>query len=190
MLNKVVLYFHTLRYLKPQQIYRRFWFRLIKPCLDDSPAPTIRKRLGTFFSPARRVPSLLDSDTFYFLNQAGALSKLGWVDICETGLHSKLWRYNQHYFDDLNAFKSEARKKWHSRVVRNIFSDLWSRAQILVRAATNNRGRAPPRRWRLALPSHVPAARGARSTTVWTGSALGDHRPSSAATASAEAVGT
>ena len=113
MLNKVVLYFYTLRYLKPQQIYRRFWFRLIKPCLDDSPAPTIRKRLGTFFSPARRVPSLLDADTFYFLNQAGALSKLGWVDICETGSHSKLWRYNQHYFDDLNAFKSEARKKWH-----------------------------------------------------------------------------
>ena len=63
--------------------------------------------------PARRTSSLLDSDTFHFLNQSGALSTLGWFDIAETGLYSKLWRYNQHYFDDLNAFNSAARKDWH-----------------------------------------------------------------------------
>jgi len=112
-LNLLSLYCHTLSYLKPQQIYRRIWFRFTKPRLDYTPAPVTRHQLGPFCSPARRAASLLDADTFYLLNQSGALSTLGWVDIAEAGSHSKLWRYNQHYFNDLNAFNSAARKDWH-----------------------------------------------------------------------------
>lgn len=63
--------------------------------------------------PARRAASLLDADTFHLLNQSGSLSTLRWVDIVETSSPSKLWRYNQHYFDDLNALNSESRNHWH-----------------------------------------------------------------------------
>ncbi len=109
----LVLYFHTLRYLKFQQIYRRIWFKFTKPRLDDALAPAIRKQHGTFYSPARRAPSLVEADTFHLLNQSGALSTLGWVDIAEIGSRSKLWRYNQHYFDDLNALNPASRNHWH-----------------------------------------------------------------------------
>lgn len=102
-----------MRYLKPHQVYRRIWFRFIKPHADDSPAPTVRIRPGSFCSPARRTPSLVNADTFHLLNQSGSLSTLGWVDTAETRFHSKLWRYNQHYFDDLNASNSETRNHWH-----------------------------------------------------------------------------
>ena len=111
--KKVVLYFHTLRYLKPKQIYHRIWFRFTKNHSDNSLTPAVRNKLGSFYSPARRAASLLDADTLYLLNQSGSLSTIGWGDISETGSHSKLWRYNQHYFDDLNALNPESRKHWH-----------------------------------------------------------------------------
>ena len=30
------------------------------------------------------------------------------------GQVEKLWRYNLHYFDDLNAFDADSRKHWHT----------------------------------------------------------------------------
>jgi hypothetical protein len=85
-------YFYTLRYLKPQQVYRRVWFRVTKPRVDNSPAPAIRDPVGIFHSPARRRASLLDADTFIFLNEPGALSALGWVSAEKADSVSKLWR--------------------------------------------------------------------------------------------------
>ena len=104
-------YFHTLRYLKPQQIYRRIWFRLIRPQINKRPIPKLRTLPGIFKQPARRQASLLDAETFFFLNQQGELFSLGWDG--ESQQVSKLWRYNQHYFDDLNAIDSARRIEWH-----------------------------------------------------------------------------
>lgn len=52
---------------------------------------------------------------FLFLGEAGALAADGW----EGKQHDKLWRYNQHYFDDLNARDCEARAKWHQKLLLN-----------------------------------------------------------------------
>ena len=112
-MNSLSRYFHTLRYLKLQQIYRRVWFRVSKPLIDGLPAPAIRNQFVAFHSPARRRASLLDADTFSFLNQSGALSALGWVSVGKADSVSKLWRYNQHYFDDLNAVSAVERSEWH-----------------------------------------------------------------------------
>lgn len=112
-MGSISRYFHTLRYLKAQQIYRRVWFRVTKPRVDKSPAPALRDRLGTFHSPACRRASLLDADTLIFLNEHGALSTLGWVSAEKADSVSKLWRYNQHYFDDLNAVNADERGEWH-----------------------------------------------------------------------------
>ena len=46
---------------------------------------------------------------FKFLNEKGNLGEVGWDGPCR----EKLWRYNQHYFDDLNAQNAEERTPWH-----------------------------------------------------------------------------
>ena len=53
--------------------------------------------------------------SYVFLNEVGDLDKLGW-----DGLErEKLWRYNQHYFDDLNAMEASARKAWHMAIIED-----------------------------------------------------------------------
>jgi len=108
-LSRVGLYWNTVRYLKPVQIYGRLWFRLARPRPDTSPAPALRKPLGDWVPCATRRQSLFADNNFLFLNQSGSLDKLGWDD---PGTE-KLWRYNQHYFDDLNAANSNERSSWH-----------------------------------------------------------------------------
>ncbi len=69
---------------------------------------------GEWVSPARRRQSLISANKFRFLNQIGDLNELGWDGPgCE-----KLWRYNQHYFDDLNAIDSFSRTDWHQELIK------------------------------------------------------------------------
>jgi uncharacterized heparinase superfamily protein len=51
--------------------------------------------------------------SWVFLNEAGHLDELGW----DGSQREKLWRYNQHYFDDLNAQDAIDRLPWHSALV-------------------------------------------------------------------------
>lgn len=81
--------------------------------MNSSLPPQIRKPLGIFYAPARRRKSLLNINTFIFLNEPGSLSSLGWDRAEKADSVSKLWRYNQHYFDDLNAVNAEDRSEWH-----------------------------------------------------------------------------
>lgn len=113
-LFKPALYFHTLRYLKLGQIYWRIWYRFSRPCVDPSPRPAVRPVSGHWVPPARRRQSLEDCDKFSFLNETGHLSELGW----DGPQREKLWRYNQHYFDDLNSVDAEARSEWHLALVK------------------------------------------------------------------------
>jgi len=102
-------YFHTVRYLKPKQIASRIWFSLHKPAPDLAPAPLVRERFGQWIEPARLQPSLTGPGKLLFCNQEADLDTVGWdnPDI------PKLWRYNQHYFEDLVAEGFETRKDWH-----------------------------------------------------------------------------
>ena len=52
---------------------------------------------------------------FTFLNEKGNLNEVGW----DGSVREKLWRYNQHYFDDLNAHNADLRKKWHLSLIEN-----------------------------------------------------------------------
>jgi len=51
--------------------------------------------------------------SWLFLNEAGDLSELGW----DGPQREKLWRYNQHYFDDLNAIDGSDRLEWHQTLL-------------------------------------------------------------------------
>ena len=113
MLSRPLLYFHTLRYLKPIQFYGRLLFRLRRPKADLRPAPALRQASGGWMRCARRS-SMLGPATFRFLSvtrdaaAAGDWNRTDWP---------KLWVYNLHYFDDLNAADAAARVAWHRALV-------------------------------------------------------------------------
>ncbi len=107
--NIFLRYWHTIRHLKPVQIYGRLWFRLVRPTPDTRPAPPLRAGWGQWVLPARRRPSLLDAGRFCFLNEMHELRAGAWDDPALP----KLWRYNVHYFDDLNAQDAAPRRALH-----------------------------------------------------------------------------
>jgi uncharacterized heparinase superfamily protein len=57
-------------------------------------------------------------EDFCFLNDKGTLLN-GWDDPAR----SKLWRYNLHYFDDLNAEGAPERQVWHAALIERWISE-------------------------------------------------------------------
>ena len=116
MFGRIGLLWRTVRHLRPVQILGRIGFRLARPRPDFSPPPEQRSLRGNYQSPASKSVSMIDPTTWRLLNEDGDLAEVGWQD----DQRSKLWRYNQHYFDDLNATDSESRIAWHRNLI-----DLW-----------------------------------------------------------------
>ena len=114
--KKALLYWNTVRYLKPIQIYRRFWFRYHRPSLNlGIPSIVLAKQHGIWQPPVARPQSLLESYTFCFLNQVEQLPAIdGW----NNPSLPKLWLYNLHYFDDLNAQGAQTRYDWHRNLIK------------------------------------------------------------------------
>ena len=65
--------------------------------------------------PACRLPSLTKDNKFRFLNIDGDLSEIGW----NGPQREKLWRYNQHYFDDLNSINAEKHNELHKQLIQD-----------------------------------------------------------------------
>ena len=105
----LLTYWHTLRHLKPTQLYGRIRFCLVKPRIDMRSAPPLRStHRRAWVKPAARRVSLVGPEQFCFLNETHDLADRGWDDPAL----EKLWRYNLHYFDDLNAQDALARTEW------------------------------------------------------------------------------
>lgn len=115
LLHLVVRYWQTLRHLRPVQVYGRVWFRLWRPKPLLHPAPVRAKPTGPWQIPAKRFSSMTGPQSWLFLNEAGQLSEIGW----DGPQREKLWRYNQHYFDDLNALGATNRLLWHTTLVED-----------------------------------------------------------------------
>ena len=111
----ILKYFHTIRYLKLKQIYYRFRLKLIKTQIDKNASFNLRDTAKILSLPIQKKISLIDKDTFCFLNETRSLSKVGWDGYRDN--ISKLWRYNQHYFDYLNTSGSTQQKKWHDQLL-------------------------------------------------------------------------
>ncbi len=104
----------TLRHLRPQQILGRIRFCLARPRPDLLPAPQRRRLHGHWVVPAQREASLVGDATFEFLGECHALDAVGWDDPAI----ERLWRYNLHYFDDLNASDARHRASAHATLIR------------------------------------------------------------------------
>lgn len=109
----LITYWRTIRHLRPVQLYGRAYFRLAKPRADMRAAPQLRQRSGKWVAPARRDTTMLGPDRFVFLNETHDLAEVGWDD----PTLAKLWRYNLHYFDALNAQGASARAAWHEALL-------------------------------------------------------------------------
>ena len=114
-MKNLAKYWHTLRYLRPVQVYGRLWFRLYRPRPDPRPAPALRALTGRWTPPPARASSLTGPATFRCLNETRPIvAPSAWNDpACE-----KLWLYHLHYFDDLNAVDAAARTDWHQALLR------------------------------------------------------------------------
>jgi uncharacterized heparinase superfamily protein len=107
-------YWHTLRHLRPVQIYGRVWFWLYRPRPDERVAPPERAPAGGWVAPVARPVSMLGPQTFRFLDETRPAQGPGaWNDPAG----EKLWLYNLHYFDDLNGVDAPARVDWHRELL-------------------------------------------------------------------------
>jgi len=114
MIKKVLLFLNTLRYLKLKQIFYRIFNKIPTIIINKTPyIPSKRVVCGTWTLPSKRIQSLQENKTFLFLNEIGRLPKSSW----HIPNKSKLWMYNLHYFDDLNAFNAHKRYFWHQKLI-------------------------------------------------------------------------
>ncbi len=116
MLNWLRRYWHTLRYLRWQQIAYRLKYAL--PRAVPRSVGVQKTRIWTR-DPANTWPmwmqATLQKDlSFVFLNEAGTLSS---PDSWNDPAHSKLWLYNLHYFNDLSAIGAQDRRDDLARLV-------------------------------------------------------------------------
>lgn len=109
----------TVRWLKPTQVLGRVKFRLQRPQPDLRPAPPRRPASGHWQPPAAREPSLVGPMCLKFLGETHEIARTGWDN---PGV-ALLWRYNLHYFDDLNARNAPQRQAWHAELLASWLRD-------------------------------------------------------------------
>jgi uncharacterized heparinase superfamily protein len=116
LISTALRYWYTLRQLKPVQFYGRLWFRLYRPRVNTTVlTPPLGLERGNWQPPAAQAPSMLGPSQFRFLNHDHSLpAQDGWND----GKLDKLWLYNLHYFDDLNARDADQRGAWHQALLQ------------------------------------------------------------------------
>ena len=103
----VLIYFHTLKYLKFTQIYHRILKMIIHPKIHHAVSNQAFTN-GNWVRQELYSQKLLSENDVLFLNHQGSVgSPSDWNNVNE----EKLWLYNLHYFDDLTSFGSENRKE-------------------------------------------------------------------------------
>lgn len=109
----------TVRWLRAEQVFGRARFNLVRPRPDLGAPPPPRLTTGSWVTPARREISLVGPLRLRLLGEEHDLAEVGWDDAAR----SLLWRYNQHYFDDLNANDAESRREWQRALVNRWMAD-------------------------------------------------------------------
>lgn len=103
----------TVVHLRAPQVLGRARLLLPRPSPELRPPPVLRPVGGPWQPPARRQTSMLGPTRLRFLGVTRSLDEDGW-DAPSVAL---LWRYNLHYFDDLNAIDADQRRAWHDALV-------------------------------------------------------------------------
>jgi uncharacterized heparinase superfamily protein len=103
-------WYHTVRHLKPVQIYGRLLFRVPRRAPTRAPSSQLRFASGPWADPVAKRPTMSGPNTFTFLGRSQEVaSAAAW----NTPALPKLWLYNLHYLDDLTAEGAPGRAGWH-----------------------------------------------------------------------------
>ena len=98
-LSSLANYFHTLRYLRPVQVFGRVRFTACAAATRRRAAPPLRARCHAYAAPIRPAPSMLGPDRFRLLNLEGTCSAAaalaGARPRATVGLQSPLFRRSQ-----------------------------------------------------------------------------------------------
>ena len=120
LVSKAATYFHTVRYLRPVQLYGRIWFKLYRPRPQLDPSPPLRNSSGGWVAPAVKSSGMVSPTGFCFLNESHELS---FPEDWNSPEREKLWLYNLHYFDVLNSDGPEERGDWHRALIGRWIED-------------------------------------------------------------------
>lgn len=111
-LDKLSLYWHTVRYLRLSQILGRVAHVLgPMPRVDPRVAPPLRARQNAWRSIAWRQPAIAEG-RIHFVGIERPL--MPGAECWNNPTSPKLWLYNLHYFDDLDAMGAEGRQEVHA----------------------------------------------------------------------------
>ena len=106
--------FHTVRYLRLEQVQGRATRRLRRVRMDRGAAPALRATARAWVVNGTRRQSLVGRNRFTFLNETHEVaSAADW----NNPDWPRLWVYNLHYFDDLNADGAIARAGVHRALI-------------------------------------------------------------------------
>jgi len=120
MLNRALLYINTIKYLRVSQILNRVKRKFIKPKIKLLKTPKLSNSINAMQSTIQHSQRMYGKGSFKFLNKEFTLGSFkDW----NPSDQDKLWIYNLHYFDDLNAINSEERIVWHYELVESWIHD-------------------------------------------------------------------
>jgi len=105
--------YHTVKHLKATQLINRFKRKFIKPKPVPLPEIIIRTMPKPWLAVELIKSSYIKEGVFSFLNHQG--DARNWNDPHQ----EKLWLYNLHYFDDLNAENNIQRKVMHRNLIEH-----------------------------------------------------------------------
>tara|TARA_B100001559_G_C16503410_1_gene624530 strand:+ start:5687 stop:7339 length:1653 start_codon:yes stop_codon:yes gene_type:complete len=108
-------YFQTIIHLKMKQIY----FQILKRIpFKNKPVyihvePELSHQDKNFVESIRKKSSMKNSTTYEFFGERGDIDHIKW----NSEKKDKLWLYNLHYFQDLNAENYRERISWHKNIL-------------------------------------------------------------------------
>lgn len=105
-------YFHTLRYLKAEQLLGQAARRVTRQRFCPVGPLPLRPTSGHWVAGPEQPSTMLAADRFMFIGSPGGLEG-GWNDAAQ----SALWTYNLHYFDDLRRAGWRQRADWHVELI-------------------------------------------------------------------------
>ena len=115
MLKKAFLLFHTIRYLKFIQIFSRVKQKFVSPKFEFLATLKVANIINTLKPIVKKQRKMLGINSFIFLNKEFSVKV---ADDWNSSSQDKLWLYNLHYFDDLNAVGSSDRSAWHNDLIQ------------------------------------------------------------------------
>ena len=111
MLKRMARFYRTAKHLRASQVVARARLRAWRPAPQLGPAPPLRSVRAAWTDAVAHPLSMLGPDEFCFLNERHRIAAPGDWNHSEW---PRLWLYNLHYFDDLNAESALGRAAWHS----------------------------------------------------------------------------